>query len=467
MKNNYILSDIEILDAGAEGKAVAKVDGLTIFVPMVVPGDVVDVEVFKKKKNYAEARLIALKKPSPFRITPQCEHFGLCGGCKWQMLTYSQQLFYKQKQVEDNFAHLGKFEFPPISPIIASDETFFYRNKLEFTFSNLRWLDDEDMKNQQAGKSVEFRGLGFHIPAKFDKVLDINHCCLQPDPSNKIRNAVKEYAINHGLEFYNLRKHEGVLRNLIIRISSLQEVMVILAFTEFSEQTVGLLDYIAQEFPQITSLQYVINTKMNDSISDLEIVLYKGKPFITDTMEDLRFNIGPLSFYQTNSKQAYKLYSVARELADVNADDIVYDLYTGTGTIANFVARRAKKVIGIEYVDAAVEDAKQNSANNAIENTAFFAGDMKDVLTLSFVAEQGKPDVIITDPPRAGMHTSVVERILEMEAPRVVYISCNPATQARDITLLAEKYEVQKVQPVDMFPHTQHVENVTLLTLKH
>lgn len=459
----YIISDLEILTAGAEGKAIAKVDGMVIFVPFVVPGDIVDVEVYKKKKGYAEARLIAIKKHSPYRTETQCPHFGLCGGCKWQALDYQQQLIYKQQQVEDNFQHLGKFEFPPLMPILSSEKIFYYRNKLEFTFSNLRWLDNEDRDAQQQGREIEPRGLGFHIPGKFDKVLDIKHCALQTDPSNEIRNSVKEYAIAQNLSFYNIRNHEGLLRNIIIRTASTGEIMVIVVFTEKCEKTLNLMQFIRDKFPQITSLQYVINTKFNDSITDLEVVPFSGKEFIVDTMEDLTFKIGPVSFYQTNSDQAYQLYSVAREFAQISPNDIVYDLYTGTGTIANFVARQAKKVVGIEYVDAAIEDAKINSAYNQIKNTHFYAGDMKDVLNREFIKANGTPEIVITDPPRAGMHNTVIERLLEMEPKRIVYISCNPATQARDITLLDEKYKVEKIQPVDMFPHTQHVENVALL----
>lgn len=462
----YLISDLEIVSAGAEGKAIGKVDGLVVFVPFVVPGDVVDVEVYKKKKGYAEARLVAVKKYSQHRVEAQCPHFGLCGGCKWQVLDYQQQLNYKHQQVEDNFAHLGKFEFPPLQPILASEKIFYYRNKLEFTFSNLRWLDDADMQQQKQGLTIEPRGLGFHIPGKFDKVLDVKHCALQDEPSNEIRNKVKEYAIAQDLPFYNIRNHEGLLRNIIIRTASTGEIMVIVVFTEKSEKTMDLMRFIQQEFPQITSLQYVVNTKLNDSITDLEVVPFSGKDFIVDTMEDLTFKIGPVSFYQTNSDQAYRLYSVAREFAQITPDDVVYDLYTGTGTIANFVARQAKKVVGIEYVDAAIEDAKINSEYNHIDNTVFYAGDMKDVLNRDFIRRNGTPDIVITDPPRAGMHTTVIERLLEMAPKRIVYISCNPATQARDITLLDAMYKVEKVQPVDMFPHTQHVENVALLVKK-
>jgi 23S rRNA (uracil1939-C5)-methyltransferase len=459
----YKIENLEIIDAGSEGKAVGKKDGLTVFVPFAVPGDVVDVEVFKKKKNYAEARILNIKTKSPHRTEPACAHFGLCGGCKWQIMDYETQLKFKQKQVEDCFRHLGKFDFPPVLPIIPSKNQYEYRNKLEFTFSHLRWLDDEDMRLRDSGKILETRGLGFHIPGKFDKVLDIKHCSLQTEPSNEIRNAVRKFAIEHDLTFYNIRNHEGILRNLIIRNNTKNELRLIVSLTEMNEKTELLLGFLKEKFPQIKSLFYVINTKLNDSISDLEPVLYAGEPHISETMEELHFKIGPLSFFQTNSLQALELYKVARDFAQITPKDIVYDLYTGTGTIALFAAKQAQKVVGIEYVEAAIEDAKYNAQQNGITNTVFFAGDMKDVLNQNCTKRNGKPDVVITDPPRAGMHPDVVARLLEMESPRIVYISCNPATQARDITELAKKYDVAKVQPVDMFPHTQHLECVVEL----
>lgn len=462
----YILEDIEIIDAGSEGKAVAKVDGQALFVPYGVPGDIVDVQITNKKKGYMEGKIVSLIKPSSHRVEPTCSHFGICGGCKWQILDYPQQLFYKQKQVLDNFNHLGKFEFPEINPIIGSEKQYYYRNKLEYTFTNLRWLEDVDMAQRDAGIELEVRGLGFHVPGKFDKVVDIQHCSLQAEPSNEIRLAIKAFAMENDIPFYNLRSHEGILRNLIIRTASTGEIMVIVSMTELNDQTQALLDHLTHEFPQITSLYYVINTKMNDTISDLDMELFYGKPTISEKMEDLEFMISPTSFYQTNSEQAYRLYSVTRSFAQITEDDVVYDLYTGTGTIANFVARQAKKVIGIEYVDGAIEDARKNSTQNGITNTKFFAGDMKDILTPSFVKKQGTPSIVITDPPRAGMHQNVIDRLLEMEAKKIVYVSCNPATQARDITLLSSKYKVTQVQPVDMFPHTHHVENVVLLELK-
>ncbi len=461
----YIIENLEITDAGAEGKAVAKHEGMTVFVSGVVPGDIIDALVVKKKKTYAEARCQRIVKPSPHRIQPQCEHFGTCGGCKWQMLDYQQQLFYKQKQVIDNFQHLGHFPYPEPQPILASENQYFYRNKLEFTFTHQRWLSVEDMQKQQNGESVEIRGLGFHVPSKFDKVLDIDKCWLQPDPSNAIRLAVKQFAIDRNLPFYNLRTHEGLLRNLIIRMSTTGELMVILVVTDLNAQSRSVLEMLAEKFPEITSLQYVVNTKMNDSVGDQTFHVFKGEAFMMEKMGDLDFKVGPASFYQTNARQAFHLYSVAKEFAAVTAEDVVYDLYTGTGTIANFVARDAKKVVGIEYVEAAIEDAKVNSQINGIGNTEFYAGDMAKVLTPDFVAAHGAPDIVITDPPRNGMHPDVVEQLLLMAPKRIVYVSCNPATQARDLTLLSDKYEVKKIQPVDMFPHTQHVENVVLLEI--
>jgi len=460
----YTIENLEIIDAGSEGKAVGKIDGLTVFVPFAVPGDVVDVEVFKKKKNFAEARLLAVKANSPDRIKPVCVHFGLCGGCKWQNMTYSKQLFYKQKQVDDNFRHLGKFDYPSVMPIIASDNQLYYRNKLEYTFTDLRWLDENDYEKQKEG-AIDTRGLGFHIPLKFDKVLDINKCHLQSEPGNAIRLAIREFAIENEIPFYNIRNHEGILRNVIIRSSSSNEWMVIVVVSKRTKEVMRMMEFLTIKFPMISSLQYVINPKLNDTITDLDIILFKGTPYISECMEDLTFKVGPVSFFQTNSQQAHKLYHLAREFAAISQDDIVYDLYTGTGTIANFVARKAKKVVGIEYVDAAIEDARENSLLNGIKNTLFYAGDIVKVLTLEFINENGTPNIIITDPPRAGMHPKVIERMLEIKPDRIVYISCNPATQARDITLLSECYKITKVQPVDMFPHTQHVENIVLLEI--
>lgn len=459
----FIIENLEIIDAGSEGKAIGKHEGLTVFVPFAVPGDVVDVQVFKKKKTYAEAYIVNLKKSSPDRIDAQCEHFGLCGGCKWQIMPYEKQLFYKQKQVFDNFKHLGKFEFPELQPILGSEKQYFYRNKLEFTFSDLRWLDDIDKQKQSNGESIETEGLGFHIPGKFDKVLDIKKCHLQADPANEIRLAIKRFALEHHIPFFNVRKHEGVLRNIILRNSTTGEWMVIVVMTEMNEQTRHLMQFLADSFPMITSLQYCINTKFNDNIADLEIVTFKGSPYMMQEMEDLKFKVGPVSFYQTNDEQAYRLYCTAREFAQISSEDVVYDLYTGSGTIANFVARQAKMVVGIEYVDEAIVNAKENSKLNGISNTRFYAGDMAKVFTADFIRQNGRPDIVITDPPRAGMHDKVIEQLISIAPKRIVYVSCNPATQARDITLLDTDYKVVKVQPVDMFPHTHHVENVVLL----
>ena len=463
----FKIENLEITDAGAEGKAVGKHEGMTVFVPFAVPGDIVDVQVFKKKRGYAEAYITELKKSSSDRIQAECRHFGLCGGCKWQILTYEKQLYYKQKQVYDNFKHLGKFNFPDPMPIIGSEKQYFYRNKLEFTFSNLRWLDDEDRRKQEAGEAIIPEGLGFHIPGKFDKVLDIEKCHLQADPANDIRLTIKEYAMKHHIPFYNVRQHEGVLRNLIIRNSSTGELMVIVVMTVRNEQTMELMQFIAERFPEITSLLYCINTKLNDSVTDLEMVTYKGKSYMMEKMEDLQFKVGPVSFFQTNNPQAYQLYKTAREFAQICPQDIVYDLYTGSGTIANFIAKNAKLVVGIEYVDEAIVNAKENSKLNGIDNTRFFAGDMAKVFTDGFIKANGKPDIIITDPPRAGMHERVIEQLLSIAPKRIVYVSCNPATQARDISLLNEAYQVEKIQPVDMFPHTQHVENVVLLIKRY
>ena len=462
----YNIENLEILSAGAEGKAVAKQDGLTIFVPYAVPGDFVDVEIYKRKHGYAEANLLAIRTPSPDRVTPPCGHFGVCGGCKWQMLDYKKQLEFKQKQVEDNFRHLGKFEFPELQPIIGSEKIYYYRNKLEYTFSTMRWLSYEDLRRYEDGEFFEQRCLGFHIPGMFDKILDIEHCWLQAAPSNDIRLFCRSYAMEHELPFYDPRERTGLLRNLIIRTASTGDLMVVVIFSDFNQQAADMMQALADRFPEITSLVYVVNTKMNDAIFDLPFHLFKGQDYIMEEMEGLKFKVGPKSFYQTNSEQAYNLYKVAREFANIQPDEVVYDLFTGTGTIANFVAHQAKRVVGIEYVDTAVADARLNSEMNHIDNTEFVVGDMAKIFTDTFIAKHGRPDVIISDPPRAGMHPNVIDQLLKLEVPRIVYVSCNPATQARDLTLLNEKYNVAAVQPVDMFPHTQHVENVVLLTLK-
>lgn len=460
-----LLEKVTITDVAAEGKAVAKVNELVIFVPYVVPGDVVDLQVKRKKNHYAEAVAVKFHEKSPLRTEPFCSHFGVCGGCKWQCLSYEEQLKYKQKQVFDNLTRIGKVELPEFRPILGSEKTRFYRNKLEFTFSNKRWLTEEEVK--QDVKYDQMNAVGFHIPGAFDKVLAIDKCWLQDDISNQIRNAVRDYAYAHNFPFFDLRTQEGLLRNIMIRTSSTGELMVVLQCKvtddEGRRKMEEILQFMADSFPQITSLMYVINNKCNDTIGDLDVEVFKGNDHIFEEMEGLHFKVGPKSFYQTNSEQAYNLYKVAREFAGLTGNELVYDLYTGTGTIANFVARQARKVVGIEYVPEAIEDAKVNSDLNGIDNTLFYAGDMKDILTNDFIAEHGRPDVIITDPPRAGMHNDVIDVILAAEPKRIVYVSCNPATQARDLQLLDGKYKVTAVQPVDMFPHTHHVENVVQL----
>ncbi len=460
-----LLEHITITDVAAEGKALARVDDLVVFVPYVVPGDVVDLQVKRKKHHYAEAVAVKFHQQAAERAIPFCRHYGICGGCKWQILPYEAQLRYKQQQVVDNLTRIGKIQLPEISPILGSEKIQRYRNKLEFTFSDKRWLTTEEVASGVVYEQMN--AVGFHIPEAFDKVLAIDECYLQDDISNRIRNAIRDYAYRQGLSFHNLRTHEGMLRNLIIRTSTTGELMVILVCRidtdEELQQTRMLLAYVADKFPEISSLLYIINNKVNDTITDLDVYTFSGKDHIFEQMEGLRFKIGPKSFYQTNSEQAYRLYSVVRQLAGLTGGELVYDLYTGTGTIANFVARQARQVVGIEYVPEAIEDAKVNSQLNGIDNTLFYAGDMKDILTDQFVAQHGRPDVIITDPPRAGMHGDVVKVILQAAPQRIVYVSCNPATQARDLQLLDADYRVEAVQPVDMFPHTHHVENVVLL----
>jgi 23S rRNA (uracil1939-C5)-methyltransferase len=457
-----------ITDVAAEGKALAKVDDLVVFVPYVVPGDVVDLQVKRKKHHYAEAVAVRFHEYSEKRAVPFCQHYGVCGGCKWQCLQYEEQIRYKQKQVYDNLSRIGKVALPEFSPILGSEKTQFYRNKLEFTFSNKRWLTEEEVS--RGDKYDQMNAVGFHIPGAFDKVLPIEKCWLQDDVSNQIRNAIRDYAYEHGISFFDLRSQEGLLRNLMIRTSSTGELMVLLQCCLKNEDDrphmMEVLQYVGDKFPQITSLLYVINNKCNDTIGDLQVEVFRGNDHIFEEMEGLRFKVGPKSFYQTNSEQAYVLYKVAREFAGLTGQELVYDLYTGTGTIANFVSRQARQVIGIEYVPEAIEDAKVNSQINGIENTLFYAGDMKDILTEEFIRRHGRPDVIITDPPRAGMHTDVINTILFAQPKRIVYVSCNPATQARDLQLLDAKYRVAKVQPVDMFPHTHHVENVVLLEFR-
>lgn len=462
-QERLVFNDIEIIDIAEEGKGVGKTDDLVLFVEKAIPGDVVDVELMRKKKSFGEGRIQTLKKASEHRVEPFCEHFGVCGGCKWQHMTYDAQLLFKQQSVVNALTRIGKVDTSSMEPILASGQTEYYRNKLEYTFSNKKWLTTLDDNVED----MNMDALGFHVPGRFDKILNVSHCYLQEDPSNVLRNSVREFAVANAISFYDLRDHSGVLRNLIIRISSTGELMVIVVFAYPEEGQVELLmSYIKDKFPSITSLLYIINQKKNDTIFDQEIVVYNGRDFIYEEMEGLKFKVGPKSFYQTNSAQAYELYKITRDFAGLSGDELVYDLYTGAGTIANFVAKYAKEVIGVEYVPSAIEDAKINSEINGVKNTKFYAGDMKDVLTASFIAKHGKPDVVITDPPRAGMHTDVVARLLEMESPKIVYVSCNAATQARDLTLLAEKYDVVRIKPVDMFPHTQHVENVVLLKLK-
>ncbi len=460
-----LLEKVTITGVAAEGKAIAKVNDWVVFVPYVVPGDVVDLQVKRRKNSYAEAEAVHFHEYSPIRAVPFCEHYGVCGGCKWQVLPYSEQLKYKQQQIEDNLRRIGKIELPEFLPIMGSEKTQFYRNKLEYTFSNKRWLTYEEVK--QDVKYDQMNAVGFHIPGAFDKVLAIEKCWLQDDISNRIRNSVRDFAYENNYTFINLRNHEGMLRNMIVRTSTTGELMVILICKIDQEEEMDLfkmmLQHIADEFPEITSLLYVVNNKCNDTINDLDVHVFKGNDHIFEEMEGLRFKIGPKSFYQTNSEQAYNLYKVTRDFAGLTGNELVYDLYTGTGTIANFVSRKARQVIGIEYVPEAIEDAKVNSEINSIDNTLFFAGDMKDILTQDFINEYGRPDVIITDPPRAGMHQDVVDTILFAEPHKIVYVSCNPATQARDLQLLDAKYKVTAVQPVDMFPHTHHVENVVLL----
>ena len=469
-----LLEKVTITDVAAEGKALARVNDMVVFVPCVVPGDVVDLQVKRKKHSYAEAVAVKFHEYSPLRSEPFCKHFGVCGGCKWQCLKYEEQIRYKQKQVTDNLVRIGKVELPEISPILGSEQTERYRNKLEFTFSNKRWLTQEEVEKDF--KYDQMNAVGFHIPGAFDKVLAIDECHLMDDICNRIRNGVRDYAYEHGYTFFDLRSQEGMLRNMMIRIAedendrSIKGLMVVMQFKivapEEESQMKQLLQFMADTWPEITSLIYVINNKCNDTIGDLPIHVFKGDDHIIEEMEGLKFKVGPKSFYQTNSRQAYNLYKVTREFAGLTGDELVYDLYTGTGTIANFVSRKARQVIGIEYVPEAIEDAKVNSALNGIDNTLFFAGDMKDILNQEFINQYGRPDVIITDPPRAGMHNDVIDTILFAEPKRIVYVSCNPATQARDLSLLDVKYKVLRVQPVDMFPHTHHVENVVLLELK-
>ncbi len=464
-KIDLLLEDVTIENVAAEGKAVAHTpDGQVLFVEFAVPGDVVDVQVIKKKKSFLEGRIVAVKKPSEHRLEPFCRHFGICGGCRWQPLPYGMQLEAKRQQVYDQLVRIGHLEVPEIAPCIGSEKTQFYRNKLEFSASDRRWiLPDEEPE----GLTPQQRcGLGFHVGKFFDKVLDIEKCWLQPEPSNEIRMFVKDYLLSHDIPFYNLRENRGIFRNMFVRTTDAGDVMLILCFAKEFEGLARMLDAISEAFNQVTSLYYVINSKLNDTIGDQECILYKGSEAIWETMEGLRFKIGPKSFYQTNTGQAYNLYKVAREFAGLTGDEVVYDLYTGTGTIAQFVSAKASRVIGIEYVPEAIADAVMNAEGNGITNCKFFAGDMKDVLTDGFIAEHGRPDVMIVDPPRAGMHPDVVKTIMKAAPRRIVYVSCNPASQARDLAMMGDMYRITAVQPVDMFPHTQHVENVCKLELR-
>jgi len=464
-KNLPLYENVEITGIAAEGKALTRIDDMVVFVPYCVSGDVVDLQVTKKKHSFMEARVERLVKPSAHRCEPVCKHYGECGGGKREVLPYEDQLRYKQQQIIDNLTRIGKVELPEISPILGSKHVYEYRNKLEFTFSDRKWLSWDVIRAAGGLEYVDTAyGVGFHIPNCFDKVLDITECHLMPDINNRIRNGIRTFAREHCISFYNEHTHEGQLRTLIIRSNHRGEVMLIVVWGEAPDMR--LMEYLQQTFPEIVSLLYVVNQKLNDTISDQEVHVFAGQDHIMEQMEDLQFKVGPKSFYQTNTEQAYELYKVAREFAELTGNELVFDLYTGTGTIANFVARQAKQVIGIEYVPEAIEDAKVNARLNRLDNTLFFAGDMKDILNADFIAHYGRPDVIITDPPRAGMHEDVVKTILAAEPKRIVYVSCNPATQARDLNLLDEKYKVTKVQPVDMFPHTQHVENVVQLVLK-
>lgn len=462
-RRRKVFENIHVIDAGAKGKSIGKApEGQVIFIDNAVPGDVVNVQTYKKRKGYFHAKAIDFVEASDKRVTPVCQHFGTCGGCKWQNMGYEHQLFYKQKEVTENLRRIGKIELPKISPILGSKETFFYRNKMEFSFSNNRWITDEE--KEEGVEIKERNALGFHIPGMWDKILDIEKCYLQADPSNLLRNSIKEFAYENDLEFFDPRAQKGLLRTLMIRTTSTGEVMVLIQFFKNEEEQIKLLmNFIKDKFPQITSLLYVINEKGNDTIYDQDVICFSGKEFITEEMEGLKFKINAKSFYQTNSEQAYELYKVTRDFANLTGEELVYDLYTGTGTIAQFVAKKAKKVVGIEAVPEAIVDAKENARLNSIDNASFFAGDMKHIFTEEFIAEHGKPDVIITDPPRDGMHKDVIDQLLKVAPKKIVYVSCNSATQARDLALLDHMYEVSKVQPVDMFPQTHHVENVVCL----
>lgn len=460
-----IIENLEIVDIADKGKAVGKVDEMVVFVSNLVPGDIADIQITRKKKNFLEGFPVQIKKKSEHRTEPFCKHFGVCGGCKWQNLSYEKQLYYKQKQVENSLQRLGQIELPETQDIIGSKKQQFYRNKLEYTFSNSRWLSDEEIKS--GNEFSDRRTIGFHIPGRFDRIVHIDTCYLHDDFTNSIRNEVRTFTLNEDYEYYDPRQYEGLLRNLIIRNTEYGEWMVVVVFQKNEKEQIDkLLKHIQDKFPEINSLMYVINPKKNDTIGDLDVHLFSGRDHIFEQLGNLKFKIGPKSFFQTNTLQALELYKITQKFADLKGNEIVYDLYTGTGTIANFLASQCKKVIGLEYVDEAIGDAKENSEINNIKNTSFFAGDIKDMLTEDFVASNGKPDMIITDPPRAGMHPDVVQSIINIEPHRIIYISCNPASQARDIKLFSEKYKLTALQAVDMFPHTHHVENVVRLDLK-
>jgi 23S rRNA (uracil1939-C5)-methyltransferase len=462
IKKNFIIPNLEVVDISTEGKAIAKHEGLVVFITHAVPGDIVDVMVHRKKNSFAEGTVHQLITPSPYRTEPTCQHFGTCGGCKWQNFNYAKQLEFKQKYVFDAFTRIGKLDFPDLLPIIKNETEYFYRNKLEFSFSNKKWLTNEQIKNDEVVENKN--ALGFHIPGLFDKILDIDDCYLQAEPSNSIRNAIRDYAQKHKLTFFDIRNKANFLRTVMIRTTSTGQIMVVLSVFDYLEKELfELLDFLKIKFPEITCLQYTHNPKGNDTFTDLEIKTYYGQDFIIEQMEELQFKISAKSFYQTNSAQAYKLYCITRDFANLTGNELVYDLYTGTGTIANFIAKQAEQVIGVEYVEDAIKDAIQNSKNNGIYNTKFFAGDMKNILTADFISQHGAPDVIITDPPRAGMAPEVLQVILNAAPKKIVYVSCNPSTQARDLDLIRHQYNIIKTQPVDMFPQTAHVENVVLL----
>ncbi|MBP3773985.1 MAG: 23S rRNA (uracil(1939)-C(5))-methyltransferase RlmD [Bacteroidaceae bacterium] len=467
-KNLPLLENVTITDFAAEGKALARIDGMVIFVPFVVPGDVVDLQVIKKKHSYMEAKAVKFHQYSPWRVQPFCPHFSVCGGCKWQTLAYAKQLEYKQQQVVDALERIGKIEIPQVRPIMGGEHQQEYRNKLEFSFSNKRWLTEAEIA--QEVRYDDMNAVGFHIPGAFDKVLDITECRLMGNLQNRVRNGLRRFAVQNGLSFFDLRAQTGLLRNLMFRTSNSGETMLLIQFhmedAGQEQQAQAVLKYLDETYPEITTIVWVNNLKCNDTVGDLDLQVYKGQGFVYEMMEDLRFKVGPKSFYQTNNEQAYNLYKAVRDYCGLTGSELVYDLYTGTGTIANFVARQCRKVIGIEYVPEAIEDAKENALLNGIGNAEFHAGDMKDVLNDQFIADNGRPDVLITDPPRVGMHKDVVDVILKARPQRVVYVSCNPSTQARDVALMNELYRVVSIQPVDMFPHTQHIENVLLMELR-